>query len=238
MLAFESSGRKRQLLAFSCINAGYHGSENKGSNMQFHLYYFHDSMCSWCWAFRPLWKEIVIGLPGNVIAQRILGGLAPDTDQPMPAEMQAKLKGIWQKIQQTVPGTQFNFDFWEKCSPRRSTYTACRAVIAARKQDNGKEEAMILAIQQAYYLEARNPADLNTLIELASEIGLDRERFAVDMKSPAVNQALMQEIEFTQRLQVKGFPTLLLEDNGVFTSIPHDYYDAKSMLQRIEQLSQ
>jgi len=46
--------------------------------MQLRLYYFHDPMCSWCWAFRPLWNEIVTGLPENVFAQRILGGLAPD----------------------------------------------------------------------------------------------------------------------------------------------------------------
>ncbi|WP_370690724.1 hypothetical protein [Methylicorpusculum sp.] len=105
------------------------------------------------------------GLPGNMVTKRMLGGLAPDTDQPMPAEMQVKLKGIWQKIQQTLPGTAFNFDFWTVCTPRRSTYAACRAVIAARNQDFSKEEAMILAIQQAYYLDAKNPADLYTLFE-------------------------------------------------------------------------
>ncbi|MGZ0080072.1 DsbA family protein [Methylomonas sp. YC3] len=206
--------------------------------MKSHLYYFHDPMCSWCWAFRPLWNDIVSGLPENVIAQRILGGLAPDTDQPMPLEMQTKLKGIWQKIQQVVPGTQFNFDFWEKCLPRRSTYQACRAVIAARNQDPAYEEAMILAIQQAYYLEARNPADLNTLIELANQIGLDRGQFIAIIKSPAVNQVLMQEIEFMQRLGVKGFPTLLLEREGKFTNITNDYIDTNNALNQIKLLSQ
>lgn len=203
--------------------------------MQPHLYYFHDPMCSWCWAFRPLWNEILTGLPDNVIAQRILGGLASDTDQPMPIEMQAKLKGIWQKIQQVVPGTQFNFDFWEKCSPRRSTYPACRAVISARKQNRQHEEPMILAIQQAYYLEAKNPSDLDILIDIADQIGLNREIFITDMKSPTVNDVLMQEIEFTQKLRVKGFPTLLLEDEGLFTNITHDYRDTKSMLLQIKQ---
>ena len=206
--------------------------------MSLHLYYFHDPMCSWCWAFRPLWNEIVTGLPEHVIAQRVLGGLAPDTNQPMPAEMQAKIKGIWQTIQQTVPSTQFNFDFWEKCVSRRFTYAACRAVIAARKQEPSNEEAMILVIQQAYYLEAKNPADLNTLIKLADQLGLDRERFIVDMKSLAVNQVLMQEIEFTQRLNVKVFPTMLLENNGVFTNIMHDYQNAKIVLDHVKQLSQ
>ncbi len=204
--------------------------------MQQYLYYFHDPMCSWCWAFRPLWTEIVAGLPGNVTAQRVLGGLAPNTDQPMPVEMQSKIKGIWQSIQQTVPGTPFNFDFWEKCTPRRSTYAACRAVIAARKQNSENEEAMILAIQQACYLEARNPSDLNTLVDLANEIGLDSNLFCADMHSPTVNQALMQEIEFTQKLNVKSFPTLLLENKEVFSSISYDYKDSRRVLQQIRQL--
>lgn len=195
-------------------------------------------MCSWCWAFRPFWNEIVAGLPDNVQCQRILGGLAPDTDQVMPIEMQAKLQGVWQKIQQTVPDTQFNFEFWEKCTPRRSTYAACRAVIAARRQNSQYEETMILAIQQAYYLEARNPADEGELIELANEIGLDRVIFSADIDSPAVHQELLSEIEFTSRLEVKGFPTLLLEREGGFTTIIYDYADHKAALDGIKRFCQ
>jgi len=205
--------------------------------MSLTLYYFHDPMCSWCWAFRPRWQEIVAGLPDLVRSQRVLGGLAPDTDQAMPIDMQDKLRSTWQKIQQTVPGTPFNFEFWERCVPRRSTYAACRAVIAARRQNPGYEENMILAIQQAYYLEARNPADRNTLIELSNEIGLDRALFSADMESPAVHEALLKEIEFTHRLEVKGFPTLLLEKEGVFTGIQHEYNDVKAVLHQIKCLS-
>jgi putative protein-disulfide isomerase len=206
--------------------------------MQLRLYYFHDPMCSWCWAFRPLWKDIVAGLPDHVSTQRVLGGLAPDTDQPMPTDMQVKLKSIWQKIQQTVPGTSFNFEFWEKCAPRRSTYDACRAVIAARRQDPAFEEDMILAIQQAYYLQARNPADRSSLIELANEIGLDRALFSADLESLAVQEVLLNEIELTLRLDVKGFPTLLLEKAGVFTAIQHDYNDVEAVLHQVKRLSQ
>ena len=206
--------------------------------MLHNLYYFHDPMCSWCWAFRPLWKGIVAGLPGNVSGQRILGGLAPDTDQAMPVDMQIKLRGIWQKIQQTVPGTPFNFEFWDKCAPRRSTYPACRAVIAARRQASRYEEIMIQAIQQAYYLEARNPADISTLIELANEIGLDRALFSADMESAAVHEALLKEIGFTNKLGVKGFPTLLLEKEGVFTAIQHEYIDVITVLYQVKHFSQ
>lgn len=193
-------------------------------------------MCSWCWAFRPLWQEIVAGVPDSVCVKRILGGLAPDTDQAMPIDMQDKLKGIWQKIQQTVPGTPFNLEFWEKCSPRRSTYAACRAVIAARRQHAGYEEDMILAIQRAYYLEARNPADRDTLIELADEMALDRTLFAAELENPAVHEELLKEIAFTGRLEVRGFPTLLLEKEGRFSDIRHDYKDAGAVLHQIKRL--
>ena len=206
--------------------------------MSLRLYYFHDPMCSWCWAFRPLWKKIVANLPDYVSDQRVLGGLAPDTDQAMPQDMQAKLRGIWQKIQQTVPGTQFNFEFWEKCSPRRSSYAACRAVIATRRQDPRHEENMILAIQRAYYLEARNPADRSTLIELAHEIGLDGERFTRELDNPDTHQALLEEVELTRRLDVKGFPTLLMEKRGVFTPIQLDYGNVENVLHQIKLLSQ
>jgi putative protein-disulfide isomerase len=178
----------------------------------------------------------VAGLPDIVRSQRVLGGLAPDTEQTMPIDLQAKLRSIWQKIQHTVPGTPFNFEFWQKCVPRRSTYAACRAVIAARRQNPGYEEKMILAIQQAYYLEARNPADSNTLHELANEVGLDGALFSADMESPAVQEELLKEIEFTRRLEVKGFPTLLLEKEDVFTAIQYDYNDAKAVLHQIRRL--
>lgn len=84
-------------------------------------------------------------------------------------------------------------------------------------------------------MEARNPADSNTLIELASEIGLDRALFSADVESPAVQEELLKEIEFTRRLEVKGFPTLLLEKEGVFTAIQYDYNDTKTVLHQIRR---
>ena len=95
-----------------------------------------------------------------------MGGLAPDIDRPMHQDLQDTIRGIWRTIQRTVPGTEFNFGFWESGHPRRSTYPACRAVIAARHQGN-YEVAMIDGIQRAYYLHARNPSYDATLIALA-----------------------------------------------------------------------
>ena len=108
------------------------------------LIYVHDPMCSWCWSFSPVWRAVKKGLDDNIEIQYLLGGLAPDSHEPMPKDMQQSIRSTWQRIQQEVPGTEFNFDFWEKCQPRRSTYPACRAIIACRKQQPNLEEDMLL----------------------------------------------------------------------------------------------
>jgi len=129
------------------------------------LYYVHDPMCSWCWAFRPVWSAVQESLPPDVEVRYLLGGLAPDSDSPMPDEMRRFLRDTWHRIEQKVPGTRFNFDFWEQCRPRRTTYPAYRAIVATRRQGVGLEQRMIHAIQRAYYQQAHNPSNMATLVE-------------------------------------------------------------------------
>lgn len=92
---------------------------------------FHDPMCSWCWAFRPVWTALCTQLPAGLTERRVVGGLAPDSDEPLPHDLRRKLNGIWQATQECVPGTRFSFAFWEDCTPRRSTYNAFRAFFSS-----------------------------------------------------------------------------------------------------------
>lgn len=196
------------------------------------LYYAHDPMCSWCWAFSPTWNTICRLLPSDVEITRLLGGLAPDSDQPMPDAQQKMLRAVWHNIEAHVPGTRFNFDFWDKCRPRRSTYPACRAVIAATQQ-GGSHEAMTTAIQHAYYLNAQNPSDDATLIGLARDLRLDVERFARDLNALETQQELQSQIEFCQQLGIAGFPSLILYSDTVGMRIPVEFNDPQLQLQLI-----
>ncbi|MDH4029264.1 MAG: DsbA family protein [Chromatiales bacterium] len=194
------------------------------------LYYVHDPMCSWCWGFAPTLDELLAALPAELHLCRLLGGLAPDSDQPMPEETRQYVQRQWRNIQERIPGTPFNFDFWTLCAPRRSTYPACRAVIAARQQGEDLDARMTRAIQQAYYLQARNPSDPDTLVALAAELGLDTSDFATALWSEAVQQQLLDEIRRSRELGAEGFPSLILEEGGRRKSLRIDYVDHRSML--------
>ena len=200
------------------------------------LYYFHDPMCSWCWGFRPVWEEVQRALGATVKIRYVTGGLAADTDQVMPASMQKALQQTWKRIQQEIPGTAFNFDFWTLCTPRRSTFAACRAVIAGKMQHPDFESSMLLAIQRAYYLEARNPSDDNVLIQLAADSGLDVERFIRDFYSDDCRNRFKQDRLLTQQLQVSGFPSLVLCQENTCITLDIDYNNSINIINDIAEI--
>ena len=202
------------------------------------MFYVHDPMCSWCWGFQNAYKQLQRGLPSSISLTPLLGGLAPDSDAPMPQQMQLQLQETWRRIEATVPGARFNYDFWSECSPRRSTWPACRAVLAARAQDQngaGLDAAMTAAIQRGYYLQARNPSDEATLVEFAAELGLNAVAFKTALRSDAVQQQLESEIAAARQLGVHGFPALVLlpEGGGTVRPIRVNYADARAMLDDI-----
>ena len=198
------------------------------------LIYVHDPMCSWCWGFADTYQQLVEQLPDEVEVKRLLGGLAPDTDQPMPESMQQMLQQTWQRIEQTIPGTHFNFDFWTQCEPRRATYPACRAVIAAREQGEQYDTMMTGAIQQAYYQQAKNPSDNKTLIELADGLGLDKNRFEQVLVARETQQQLLDEIATAREMGMDSFPSLLLDHHGRLEPVLVNYTDADAMIKQIE----
>lgn len=190
-------------------------------------------MCSWCWGFSRTYEDLVKVLPRSVEVVRLLGGLAPDSSEPMSMEMQQYHQQTWKRIEEAIPGTRFNHDYWTLCQPRRSTWPACRAVIAARQQGAEYDPAMTTAIQEGYYLQAKNPSDDVNLIEFAAELGLNEGIFARQLNSESTRQQLEQEMMLSRRLGVRGFPSLVLKDGVSIRPIQINYTDATKMLDNI-----
>lgn len=194
------------------------------------LIYVYDPMCSWCWGYRETWLKLQAALGDKLAIEYKVGGLAPDSDEPMPIDMQQFLQQTWLRIEQQL-GTPFNHEFWHTAKPRRSTYPACRAVIVARQHE--KEQEMLYAIQKAYYLNAQNPSDISTLVLLAEQIGLEKSTFIKEIESENIHSLLMAEINQARSLPIQGFPSLVIENKGNYHAIPVNYLDWESTYQQI-----
>jgi putative protein-disulfide isomerase len=198
------------------------------------LYYVADPMCSWCWGFQPILTQVKAALPNEVPLVYVMGGLARDSDEPMPDEIQSYVKGAWRQVTAET-GVSFNWDFWEVCQPRRSTYPSCRAFYAAKAQ---REEAGVLmfeAVQRAYYQEARNPSDIETLIAVAGEFGLDVNRFEADLKSDTIEKEMQDGFNVRRSLNANEFPSLVMQEANAVRFLVRGYDAADVVLDRLRE---
>ncbi|WP_090332604.1 DsbA family protein [Nitrosomonas sp. Nm51] len=193
-------------------------------------------MCSWCYAFDNSWLKLQQVLPEQVQITCVLGGLAPDTTEPMPEAMRRMIQQTWRKIEKMVPGVRFNYDFWSRNTPVRSTYPACRAILAAKKQNPAVEAQMLRAIQNAYYQFAKNPSLFETLQECAEVIGLDSAEFRSDLSSEYIDSALKQQLHLAAGLNAFSFPSLRLLHQDTAYPITVDYLDHQTMLKDINKV--
>ena len=197
------------------------------------LFYIHDPMCSWCYGFKNTWNIVKNSLPRSINVQYVLGGLAPDTDEIMNEEMRQYIQKNWQKIEMTIPGTQFNYDFWQKCKPKRSTYPACRAVIAIKEQKPHLEAKMVQLIQESYYLNAKNPSESDVLIELASQLDININKFEKNLNNVKTQRFLERDLALSKKIGAQSFPSLVLQSNNQLKPIKIDYNNPEFILQQI-----
>ncbi|MFT7668746.1 MAG: putative protein-disulfide isomerase [Planctomycetota bacterium] len=194
------------------------------------LFYIADPMCSWCFAFAPLIDRVQQSLAAGVTLRYVLGGLAPDDQQPMSDETKGYIKSAWQSIEARTT-TRFNWEYWDVCQPKRSTWPACRAVLAAG--DRGPE--MFAAIQQAYYLDARDPSNFEVLVEIGAQLGFDPSAFHEAIDSPKASAALTQDFELRDKLGARSFPSLGVGQNGQLKLLTSGWIEEAQLLSTLER---
>jgi putative protein-disulfide isomerase len=196
--------------------------------------YVLDPMCSWCWAFSSTVKALQKDYP-DFGWTYLMGGLAPDNDQPMPAQQQQQIQAIWHEIERRT-GTHFNHDFWVNNIPRRSTYPACRAVIAAGEIQPDNKYPMIEAIQKAYYQDAKNPSDDRVLTQLAADIGIEKSLFSATLNSRETHSLLQEQLQQSAALGAQGFPTLFLKTDAKIYPLAYGYSTEEHIKSRLSEL--
>ncbi len=200
------------------------------------LYYLGDPMCSWCFAFRKTILHIEEKLTQEVDLHYVMGGLAKDCELPMPKETQHYVQENWRQIEAQTD-TRFNWDFWRNCQPRRSTYLACRAVLAAGIQNLNLKSKVFASIQRAYYEGASNPSDLDTLMAIAQKFPteLDVQRFEKDLLSGPSDLLLKNDFNLRREMGGHSFPSLILKTKREFVVVHEGWGKTEEVITKLKK---
>jgi len=121
------------------------------------------------------------------------------------AENRARLAAVGQEI-------GFTFNFTDD-SRMQNTFKAHQLIHFAA--ENGLEEEMKLSLFYAYFTDGKDVNDLDVLIALAGDIGLDKAEVEEVIQSAKYAQAVREEESVWIQRGIQSVPTFVIGNQGV-----------------------
>jgi putative protein-disulfide isomerase len=192
------------------------------------LVYFADPMCSWCWGFAPIIKQISCIYGERIPIQMIMGGLYAGNTDFMDQATKQDIQQHWQHVHE-ASGQNFNHAFFERDQFIYNTEPPCRAVITCQRLKADAGLKFLEHLQHAFYVSNRDITDPSILIELASEFGLDEELFEQKLLDEEIKRFTQLNFQYTRHCNVNGFPTLVAQSKNVNRFITRGYQSLENI---------
>ncbi len=122
-----------------------------------------------------------------------------------------------------LSGQPFNYDFFDRTAFTYDTEPACRAVVTVRRLQLTTTLPMLEHLPRSFYTQNLDITQTETLSEVASEVGLDPEAFGAAFDSQDIREETQRDFQFSRRLGVSGFPTLVASEGEACAGVTVGY---------------
>lgn len=185
------------------------------------LHYIYDPLCGWCYGAAPLIRAAREVLP--VLAHA--GGMMTGASRQIVCETLRNYVMPHDRRIAALTGQPFGDAYFNGLlHDQRALFDSeppISAVLAAETLA-GRGLDLLALIQIAHYVKGRRIADVVVLADLAAELGIDRETFAIAYAAMS-GEKTQRHIAASRRLLARvgghGFPTLVLERDDNFEVI-------------------
>ncbi|RZG07773.1 DsbA family protein [Pseudoalteromonas sp. CO348] len=191
------------------------------------VHYFFDPMCGWCYGATALLDAITANSdlklelhPGGMIANQSIEKAFRNHILTSDARIAS------------ITGAQFGKGYIQRVESNDpmilDSYITARAIITAEQLGIAPLN-MLKTIQHAHYIEGKQVNRTEVIEGLAVELGLDKNHW---QRAMLANQGteqtkIAQSRLLMQKLQVTGYPTLILEKHEKQIKLPHTAYYGK-----------
>jgi len=190
-------------------------------------------MCSWCWGFANVIKELLENYEAKLDFEILLGGLRPTDTVKVDEEMKKFLLHHWTEVNKKT-GQKFDHTILDQLGWVYNTEPACRAVATARELIGSQKAIHFFNhLQKAYYAKGNLITIDDAIKEQATEFGFETEVFMKEFTSDEAKQKIITEFQTVKQIGVQGFPTLLLIHGDSASLIATGYSDYEKTSNRI-----
>ncbi|MEO6316930.1 MAG: DsbA family protein [Chitinophagaceae bacterium] len=206
------------------------------------IFYCYDAYCGWCYGFSPVIKEIALTYKGKFNFEVLSGGMIiSETPKPIAATA-AYIRDAYKTVEEHT-GIQFGSDYlWHINHPEESDWfpdseKPSVAMCIFKEYFPDDQVAFAADLQYALHYEGRDLCDDEAYRHLLEKYALDPVAFYEKLHSDEYKQKANYEFSLVKRLEVTGFPAVLLQVSETkFYLIARGYTDYTTLRERIENV--
>lgn len=209
-------------------------NSNKTANIQIEnkpikIVYYTDPICSSCWGIEPQLRKLKLEYGDYFDIDYRMGGLLPDWSYnsggiSKPSDVAHHWDEASLHYEMPIDG-----DVWLE-DPLDSSYPSCIAMKAAQIQGKEKAVKFMRVLREKLYLEKKNIAQWENIVEAAKIADLNIEKLKTDYDGGDAKKLFQEDLNYAKTLGVRGFPTLFFADENnnkltVYGSKPYSSYE-------------
>jgi predicted DsbA family dithiol-disulfide isomerase len=180
------------------------------------LYYVTDPICSHCWALEPVLNRLVAEYGPCLEVQLVMGGLLPGwngfSDGGNGIQKPSDVAGHWREVgdhsRMPIDGS-----LWHT-NPVQSSYPPSRVFKVIQSKEQGKEIEFLRRTREAGFAFNQNVGEDEILVDIVNRMGLDGKQIVEEAALDSAQDLLEEDFEMAARLQARGFPTLVMVNEG------------------------
>lgn len=206
------------------------------------LIYCYDAYCGWCYGFSPVLKKLQETY-GSVLDTEVLSGGMIISEKPFSIEKVAEfIAGAYTTVEKTT-GVKFGEDYlWHIFNSGLSDWFLSSekpaiAMCIFKQYHPDRTFAFAADLQYAMLYEGRDLTDNEAYRHLLTKYEIPAADFFEKLASNDYRQMAFDEFDLVKKLQVTGFPALLLQTtDSRFYRIASGYTDFETVSKRIDDV--
>ncbi len=199
------------------------------------LIYVGDPMCSWCYGIAEELAQLTAHYDRSLDVEIIMGGLRAGGGEEWNTQFKDFLKHHWEDVGMRS-GQPFKFDLLNWKSFDYDTEPACRSVVTVQAIDPDKALSFFKEVQIGFYLENRDPKQVEFYKDVCAKVNIDFELFKSKFDSIAMKNATQKHFQKSQQIGVRSFPTILIEHKGKTHLVASGYSTFEKMKEKIDSV--
>jgi len=178
--------------------------------------YYTDILCVWAWIAQRRIDELNVQLGDKIELRYHYIDVFGDVDKKMETQWkhQDSYAGFAKHVQKSAAKFEdapINSKVWTEVRPATSAnaHLILKAVELSYDQQKSSDAALVL--RNSFFNDAQNIADLDVLLHLVANQGLDRDLIKNSLRDGTAMAALMGDYQMAKQQKIEGSPSYVMD---------------------------